>query len=181
PDVAAWLSSAGPTPVSLQPKPDVTAPGMNILSSIPPNTWERLDGTSMATPHVAGGAALLLQRHPTWTGEQIKAALASTGDPGHPPGGSGEASVLREGGGRIDLVRADRPLLFTDPTSIGWGLVRRGYSSTKRLSTTDAGGGGAPWSVSIGAQSLPHGARLVPEASTVVAGHAPPRPPPRTP
>src|SRR5262249_40566628 len=102
----------------------------------------------------------------------IKSALASTGDPVHPPGRSGEASVLREGGGRIDLVRADRPLLFTDPTSIGWGLVRRGYSSTKRLSTTDAGGGGAPWSVSDAGQSMPHGARLVPEANTVAAGQA---------
>jgi len=174
PDVAAWFSSSGPSPVSLLPKPDVTAPGVGVLSSIPPNTFELLDGTSMATPHVSGGAALLLQRHPTWTVQQVKSALASTGDKVHPPGGSGEVSALREGGGRIDLVRADQPLLFTDPTSLGWGLVRRGFSSTKQLATADAGGGSAPWSVSIAVQSMPRGAALTAVATTLVAGQAVP-------
>lgn len=169
-DHIADFSSAGPTPVSLQLKPDVTAPGVDVLSSVPAHDFELLDGTSMATPHVAGGAALLLQRHPAWTVQQVKSALASTGDEVHPTGRSGEVSVLREGGGRIDLVRANRPLIFTDPTSLGWGLVRRGFSSTKKLSTADAGGGNAPWSVSIHAQSLPRGAKLEPQAKTLVAG-----------
>jgi subtilisin family serine protease len=170
PDHIADFSSAGPTPVSLRLKPDVTAPGVSVLSSVPPRDYELLDGTSMGTPHVAGGAALLLQRHPTWTVEQVKSALASTGDAVHPTGRTGEVSVLREGGGRIDLVRADNPLIFTDPTSLGWGLVRRGFAGTKKLSTTDAGGGSAPWSVSVHAQSLPHGAKLEPQAKTLVAG-----------
>jgi subtilisin family serine protease len=170
PDVVAPFSSAGPTPVSLLTKPDVTAPGVDVLSSVPPNAWQAWDGTSMATPHVAGGAALLLQRHPTWTVEQVKSALASTGDTVHPDGGSGAVSVLREGGGRIDLARADEPLIFTDPTSLGWGLVRRGFSSTKQLATADAGGGSAPWSVSVAAQAMPRGAALAPLAATVVAG-----------
>ena len=172
PNHIASFSSGGPTPVSLQLKPDVTAPGVDVLSSIPPKDFETLDGTSMATPHVAGAAALLLQRHPTWTVEQVKSALASTGAAVHPTGRSGEVSVLREGGGRIDLVRANQPLLFTDPTSLGWGLVRRGFSGTKQLTTTDAGGGSAPWNVSIHAQSLLHGAKLTSESTTVVAGAA---------
>ncbi len=170
PDVVASFSSAGPTPVSLLPKPDVTAPGVNVLSSIPPNTFELLDGTSMAAPHVSGAAALLLQRHPTWTVEQVKSALASTGDPVYPSGSPSETSPLREGGGRIDLVRADAPLLFTDPTSLGWGLVRRGFSNTQQLTTADAGGGSAPWTVSVAAQSMPQGASLTPLATTLVAG-----------
>ena len=170
PDVVASFSSAGPTPVSLLPKPDVTAPGVDVLSSVPPNAWQAWDGTSMATPHVSGGAALLLQRHPTWTVEQVKSALASTGDSVHPNGGSGEVSVLREGGGRIDLARADQPLILTDPTSLGWGLVRRGFASTKQLATTDSGGGSAPWSVSVAAQAMPRGATLAPLAASVVAG-----------
>jgi subtilisin family serine protease len=170
PDHVADFSSAGPTPVSHLLKPDVTAPGVDVLSSVPAHDFTILDGTSMATPHVAGGAALLLQRHPAWTVEQVKSALASTGDEVHPTGHSGEASVLREGGGRIDLVRADQPLIFTDPTSLGWGLVRRGFSDTKRLSTADAGGGSAPWSVSIHAHSMPRGAKFEPLAKTVVAG-----------
>lgn len=170
PDHIADFSSAGPTPVSLQLKPDVTAPGVDVLSSVPTHDFEVLDGTSMATPHVAGGAALLLQRHPTWTVQQVKSALASTGDGVHPTGRAGEVSVLRQGGGRIDLVRANRPLLFTNPTSVGWGLVRRGFSGTKQLLTADAGGGKAPWLVSIHAQSMPRGARLDPQAKTLVAG-----------
>jgi subtilisin family serine protease len=170
PDLVASFSSGGPTPVSLLPKPDVTAPGVDIVSSLPTRAFGALDGTSMATPHVAGAAALLLQRHPTWTVQQVKSALASTGDPVHSSGGSREVSPLREGGGRIDLVRADQPLLFTEPTSIGWGLVRRGFSNTKHLSTTDAGGGSAPWTVSIAPFSMPHGATLEPLATTLVAG-----------
>jgi len=170
PDVVASFSSAGPTPISLLPKPDVTAPGVDVVSSLPTHTFGALDGTSMATPHVAGAAALLLQRHPSWTVQQVKSALASTGDPVHSSGGSREVSVLREGGGRIDLARADQPLLFTDPTSLGWGLVRRGFSNAKHLSTTDAGGGSAPWNVSIAAYSMPHGATLTPLAETLAAG-----------
>jgi subtilisin family serine protease len=169
-DHIADFSSGGPTPMSLLLKPDVTAPGVAVLSAVPVDDFELLDGTSMATPHVAGGAALLLQRHPTWTVEQVKSALASTGDTVHPTGHSGEASVLREGGGRIDLVRADRPLIFTDPTSLGWGLIRRGFSGTRQLSTADAGGGSAPWSIRIRAQSMPQGAKLEPQAATLVAG-----------
>jgi subtilisin family serine protease len=169
PDHIADFSSAGPTPVSLQLKPDVTAPGVDVLSSVPSQTFDWLSGTSMSTPHVAGGAALLLQRHPSWTVEQVKSALASTGAEVHPTARSGEVSVLREGGGRIDLVRADQPLIFTDPTSLAWGLVRRGFSGTKKLATSDAEGGNAPWHVSIHAQSMPHGAKLAPLAKTLVA------------
>jgi subtilisin family serine protease len=170
PDAIASFSSAGPTPVSLLLKPDVSAPGVDVLSSVPPQDFQLLDGTSMATPHVAGGAALLLQRHPAWTVAQVKSALASTGAHVHPPGGSREISVQREGGGRIDLVKADRPLLFTDPTSLGWGLVKRGFSNTKELSTADAGGGSASWSVSVKAQSMPRGAAIEPLATSLVAG-----------
>src|SRR5205807_4991 len=113
-DVIAGFSSSGPTPISLQMKPDVTAPGVDILSSLPGNQWSNHDwsGTSMASPHVAAAAALLKERHPSWTPAQVKSALESTGAPVHPAGSATELSPLREGGGRIDLVRADNPLVF---------------------------------------------------------------------
>ena len=80
----ADFSSAGPTPLSLQMKPDVAAPGVDVISSLPANQggpWGTLSGTSMAAPHVAAAAALLKERHPTWTVAQIKSALEQTGDP----------------------------------------------------------------------------------------------------
>jgi subtilisin family serine protease len=169
-DEIADFSSAGPTPISLQAKPDVTAPGVGVLSSIPHASWDVWDGTSMATPHVAGAAALLRQRHPTWTVEQIKSALESTGDPVHVPGTETEVSPLREGGGRIDLPRADDPLVFTDPTSLSWGLVRRGTVGTRQLLVSDGGGGLDPWSVSIAVQSGLPGATVAPTATSVVPG-----------
>lgn len=169
-DEIASFSSSGPTPVSLQMKPDVTAPGENILSSIPRAAWDVWDGTSMATPHVAGAAALLMQRHPLWTVAQVKSALASTGDPVYTATGGAEVPTTREGGGRIDLVRADAPLVFTAPTGLSWGLVRRGFAGTKQLLVADAGGGLAPWSVSVAVQAAPSGATVTPTAATVVPG-----------
>jgi subtilisin family serine protease len=161
-DIIAGFSSSGPTPVSLGMKPDLTAPGVGILSSLPNNQWSAHDwsGTSMAAPHVAGAATLLKQRHPTWTPAQIKSALASTGDPVHGVDGKTEVTSTREGGGRIDLPRADNPLLFFDPTGVSFGLVKRGATVTREIAVTDAGGGALPWTVSTLVQAAPAGATL---------------------
>jgi Subtilase family len=144
----ASFSSAGPTPVSLQLKPDVSAPGVEILSSVPARegTWSGFSGTSMAAPHVAGGVALLRQRHPTWTVDQIKSALVQTGAPVEDVG---NVQPVREGGGLVDLQKADTPLFFTSPTNLSFGLLRRGASITRTIQFADAGGGPAPWSVTV--------------------------------
>jgi subtilisin family serine protease len=171
-DVIAGFSSSGPTPISLQMKPDVTAPGVDILSSLPGNEWSDHDwsGTSMASPHVAGAAALLKQRHPGWTVVQIKSALESTGDPVHPVGSTAEVTPLREGGGRIDLPRADDPLLFTDPTGLSFGLLKRGATAAQQLALTDAGGGAGSWNTSIAPQAAPHGLTIALSAPTAAPG-----------
>ena len=147
-DVIADFSSAGPTPVSLEMKPDVSAPGLNVLSSLPVSqgTWGLLSGTSMATPHVAGAAALLKERHPTWTVAEIKSALEQTGDPVKSPSGS-EVPSTREGGGLIDLARADVPLFFAAPTGLSFGQLAPGQSANQEVTLTDAGGGPAAWTV----------------------------------
>jgi subtilisin family serine protease len=168
PDRIAAFSSAGPTPISLIPKPDVAAPGVDVLSAVPPHSWAAWDGTSMATPEVSGAAALLLQSHPSWTVKDVKSALVSTAVPAK--SGGHEASTLREGGGRIDIPAANTPLLLTRPSSLGWGLVRRGFGGTRKLATADAGGGVDPWTVSIAPQSLPVGAKLKPLSTSLVAG-----------
>ena len=124
----------------------------------------------MAAPHVSGAVAVLKQRHPAWTPAQIKSALESTGDPVHPPGSTAEVPVLREGGGRIDLVRADNPLVFFSPTSVSFGLVKTNTSTTATIAVTDAGGGPAPWNVSIAPQATPSGVSVTPATPTVSAG-----------
>jgi len=167
PDIIAEFSSAGPAPISLLPKPDVTAPGVDVLSSVP-GGWEPWNGTSMATPEVAGAAALLLQSHPSWTVQEVKSALVSTAAPAKASGH--EASTLREGGGRIYIPAANTPLLFTRPTALGWGLARRGCARDEDLATVDAGGGASPWTVSVAPQSLPAGAKLKAAAPSLVAG-----------
>ncbi|MGH2933762.1 MAG: S8 family serine peptidase [Gaiellaceae bacterium] len=172
-DEIASFSSAGPTPISLQMKPDVDAPGVDILSSLPRNSWSAHDwsGTSMASPHVAGAAAVLKQRHTTWTVQQIKSALESTGDPVHAAGADNEVQSTREGGGRIDLPRADNPLVFTDPTGISFGLVSTGTTAVRTVQVSDAGGGPEPWTVSVQQQATPPGTVLETSTTpTVVAG-----------
>jgi hypothetical protein len=128
-------------------KPDVTAPGSDVLSSFPNGAFGELSGTSMAAPHVAGAAAVLLQRHPNWSPSDVKSALVLTGDPVHVD--SREVSPLREGGGRIDLPRADQPLLFAAPSSLSFGLVKPGARVVRRISLSDAGGGAGEWNVGV--------------------------------
>jgi subtilisin family serine protease len=166
----ASFSSAGPTPYSLRFKPDVAAPGDSILSSVPLHlgSWRFLDGTSMASPHVAGAAAVLRERHPTWTVAQIKSALALTGNPVR--AGRREVPPTREGGGMIWLPRADQPLVFARPTSFSLGYLRRGRAAQRRIALTDAGGGAGLWSVSLRRMVAGRGVTVSAPASVSVPG-----------
>ncbi len=170
PDVIASFSSAGPTPYSLLMKPDVSAPGVAVLSSVPRSQglWTAFSGTSMASPHVAGGAALLLQRHPSWTPAQVKSALESTAVPVRTSGA--EAASTRQGGGRIDLLRANDPLVFTAPTGLSFGLFRAGESVARAVAVTDAGGGAGAWSVAVVLQSGTGSVSVTAPATVTVPG-----------
>jgi minor extracellular serine protease Vpr len=155
PGVVATFSSAGPTPFDQQLKPDIAAPGVAILSSVPLSTsneagdWAIFDGTSMATPAVAGAAALLLQAHPTWSPADVKAALMATAHPAFvDAAGTREASPLTAGAGLVDVSAANAPGVIADPPSLNLGEIRAGASRGIELSVRDLGGGTGDWAVS---------------------------------
>jgi subtilisin family serine protease len=126
-DVMAAFSSRGPGGFGI--KPDITAPGVQILAgntptpdaieSGPPGQYfQAIAGTSMSAPHIAGSAALLKALHPTWTPGQIKSALMTTA----------KKSVVKEdtvtpadpfdyGSGRVDLTKAGTPGLTFDESA----------------------------------------------------------------
>ncbi|MFF8196451.1 S8 family serine peptidase [Streptomyces bobili] len=121
-DAMADFSSRGPT-ADGSLKPDLTAPGVDIVAAKAAEGTEgdpaadghvSMSGTSMATPHVAGAAAILAQRHPDWTGERIKAALTASAKP------TAGVSAFAQGTGRTDLPRALDQQLTTTPATLGF-------------------------------------------------------------
>jgi minor extracellular serine protease Vpr len=162
------FSSAGPTDFGHMLKPDISAPGLDVLSSTPPlttgSTFSVFAGTSMATPHIAGAAALLLQRHPGWTPYQVKSALMSTA--GHAWGDTArtqEAPVLLGGAGLANALAADDPKLFTDPQSLSFQRLDVSAAAQRKsmlLTVLDAGNGAGNWTVSLAPQSQTTGVQI---------------------
>ena len=129
----------------------------------------------MAAPHVAGAVALLLQRHPSWSPQQVKSALVSTAAPAWADTArTVEAPVLTSGSGVVDLPAANDPKLFTDPVSLSyWDLnVNRGAASKSLLlALADAGDGAGTWTIEVKAQGQPSGVQIVvPGAVTIAPG-----------
>ncbi|HEY6076346.1 MAG TPA: S8 family serine peptidase [Gaiella sp.] len=163
----ASFSSSGPTPVSLRLKPDFVAPGTSILSS-EPDGWATSSGTSMAAPHVSGAVALLLQRHPEWTPDQVKAALSVTAR-AVSVGGVASATT-RAGAGLVDVAAADQPLVRPTPTAVSFGLVGASTSRSSAVTLADAGGGAGPWAATIESLAAPVGTTATVAPEIVVPG-----------
>ncbi|XP_039797950.1 subtilisin-like protease [Panicum virgatum] len=123
----ASFSSRGPstiTPGVL--KPDVLAPGLNILAAYPPKTllgagpFDVLSGTSMSTPHISGVVALIKSVHPDWSPAAIKSAIMTTSDAVDRSGGPildeqhRHASAYATGAGHVNPGRATDPGLVYD-------------------------------------------------------------------
>ncbi len=109
-DVVADFSSRGPASVDVM-KPDITAPGVDILAADAgdADAVALLDGTSMATPHVAGASLLIRQLHPDWTPAEIKSALLMTANHEHLDTSDGQpATPFDRGSGRAQVDRAAR-------------------------------------------------------------------------
>lgn len=120
------FSSRGPVRGLGQVKPDVSAPGVAVLAAVPPGSvlgaigalentpqYAHLDGTSMATPHVAGVVALIRQAHPDWSPDVIRTALLNTSTNMRNQAGAPKAdgnttadSIIAQGGGLVDVPEA---------------------------------------------------------------------------
>ncbi|MGW5241909.1 S8 family serine peptidase [Monashia sp. NPDC004114] len=102
-DATAYFSSRGPAGTNHLTKPEIAAPGVSILAANAGGrgqyAYQRMSGTSMATPHVAGAAAIAHEENPSLTGAELKQLLTSSADP-TVPGGAQEV-----GAGRLDVAR----------------------------------------------------------------------------
>ncbi|MGC5007903.1 S8 family peptidase [Streptomyces sp. DT203] len=119
-DALADFSSRGPRLGDMAIKPEITAPGVNIVAARAAGTtmgtpvdanYTAASGTSMATPHVAGSAAILKQRHPDWTGQRIKEALTAHAK------SAADQTVYQQGYGRVDIPAALDPSLELSGTA----------------------------------------------------------------
>jgi Subtilase family len=127
-DAIAPRSSRGPRVGDFAIKPDIAAPGTDIVAARAPGTvvgdddpvddnYTRLSGTSMAAPHVAGAAALVLEAHPDWTAAQVRAALTSSAVP------LAGATIYDQGAGRLDIGRAVTHTVFASG-NLSFGLIK---------------------------------------------------------
>ncbi|EGX56796.1 subtilisin-like protease [Streptomyces zinciresistens K42] len=135
-DVLASWSSTGPRVGDGGIKPDVTAPGVAITAASAkgsviaqevgenPPGYVTIEGTSMATPHVAGAAALLKQQHPDWTYTELKAALTGSAK-------GGPYSAFEQGAGRIQVDRAIKQTVISEPVSLNFGTQQWPHNDDK--------------------------------------------------
>ncbi len=181
-DIMAGFSSQGPTEVDFRVKTDLVAPGVNVLSSIPhqfcdaPPCFAFFQGTSMATPHLAGSAAVVRQQHPTWSAADVRSAVVNTADRGvlrNFQTGALQNNVNINGTGRENLLSAVNAAIALDPVSVSFGAVPSGSGQTRQatVTLTNPGASSQTYSLSISGQpanSVVFG--VAPSSVTIAAG-----------
>ncbi|GAB2609216.1 S8 family peptidase [Kribbella endophytica] len=136
----ADFSSRGPVMSNHAVKPDIAAPGVDITAARAggrgDTAYTDMSGTSMATPHVAGAAAILKQQHPTWTGQQLKAALQSS------VRSASTTGVYDQGAGELNVANAVAQQVIgpgtTDLGTFAWPH-KPSEKVTKPLTYTNSG------------------------------------------
>ncbi|HEY3513013.1 S8 family peptidase [Kribbella sp. NPDC051137] len=133
-DQLADFSSRGPRVGDNALKPDVTAPGVDIVAAKSKDSsigepvgdeYLRLSGTSMATPHTAGAAAILLQEHPSWTPADLKGALMGSAKV------AADQTAFQQGAGRINLTTAIKQSVVAEPGNVSFGLAEFPHADDK--------------------------------------------------
>lgn len=180
-DFMAGFSSQGPTDVDFRVKPDVVAPGVNVLSSIPhqfcaaPPCFAFFQGTSMATPHLAGSAAVVRWLHPDWSAAEVRSAIVNTADQGvlQPSGPTASATDVNIiGAGRENLFSAVQASIALDPVSVSFGAIPSGSGQTQTfiLTLTNLSDSAATFNVAVGAGSGGVGYSVSPAGLSLGAG-----------
>ncbi|MGC1323086.1 MAG: S8 family serine peptidase [Candidatus Udaeobacter sp.] len=160
-DILLGLSSQGPTTVDLAIKPDLTSVGFFVLSSITcvgkPNTcpgdgtgWAFVAGTSMAAPHIAGSAAVLLDLHSTWSPAQVKSALVNHADLVIKDTHTAlhDIGPTAQGAGRENLSIAADATTWLDPVSASFGKVTVGHPTPLTVTLSNPTGTDETFTVS---------------------------------
>ncbi|WP_204358265.1 S8 family serine peptidase [Streptosporangium sp. 'caverna'] len=172
-DRLASFSSRGPRLGDNGLKPELTAPGVGILaarSQYAPEgegSYVAMDGTSMATPHVAGAAALLARTHPDWTGAQLKDALVSTTKR------TAQIAPYAGGGGRLDIDSAVKSTVFATGSAFlftKWPYPSSGLVS-KDIVYTNTGAEPVTLDLAITAQGIPDGLLTLTSSQVTVPAH----------
>ncbi|MGC5284633.1 S8 family serine peptidase [Micromonospora sp. DT231] len=136
-DNLAEFSSRGPRLGDNGLKPEITAPGVGIVAARAAGTtmgtpvgdaYTTANGTSMATPHVSGAAAILAQEHPDWNAAKLKDALVSTTK------ANPALTVFEQGGGRVDVARALTQQVYASATA-DFGRISTGGAAVERTVT----------------------------------------------
>lgn len=160
-DIQYASSGQGPTAVDFAIKPDVTSVAVNVLSSITcvdkggacpgdGSGWAFFTGTSMATPHIAGSAAVLLQLHPSWSPAQVKSALVNRADLVVKDAATGlhDIGPTAQGAGRQNLSVSADATTWLDPVSASFGKVTVGVPSSLTITLNNPTGSDETFSVS---------------------------------
>ena len=177
-DILASFSSRGPTPYDFRLKPDVTAPGVNVLSSVwiresdgsLSHAFDFFQGTSMATPHTTGAVVLLKAVHSGWSPAEIKSALVNNAD--RTVTGLGGLGPIARGGGRINIERAANAGVTLSPASVSFGAFTGAASADSSVAMTFLDETGSAQSCSLSVTSPPSGVPVSLAASTI-SRHSP--------
>ncbi|MFD1020087.1 S8 family serine peptidase [Thalassobacillus hwangdonensis] len=124
-DQLAPFSSRGPVTANWSIKPDIVAPGVAIMSTVP-GGYQSLQGTSMAAPHIAGIAALIKEAHPEWGPKEVKTAMLSTADP-LKDGKGIYYQPTEQGMGKVDVASAIKPKLNIEPSQLNFGRMNSNF------------------------------------------------------
>ncbi|MFD9699567.1 S8 family serine peptidase [Lentzea sp. NPDC059081] len=126
-DGIAPFSSRGPAADGAV-KPDVTAPGVGIVAAEAGTQGHvAMDGTSMATPHVAGVVALLKQQHPDWAGERLKATVMASAR------ANPSLTPFDQGAGRVDVPTMLGQQVVSEPGSVNFGVQQWPHDDDQKV------------------------------------------------